>query len=397
MLDRAGAGGRVSDLRQVRLLEQDELRVARHAPRESVGQADCRRVRQNGDVVGAADARCGDGDGRAQHVHVRVALGEHAPRGLGGHRRAARREAAGLLGARPQFADGAELRDGQELVGVGREAEIDHAARLVERHAGCVQRAQAIDCGGKRERQFLGFRAAGIVHDPAIGDRERTAIALLGEGADHARHALGQFAPRRRRRAGRGVAADRVDAGAQVDGVGRQAAALHQIRNELNGLTCRRAQVQVDRDRVERDAVERLLKRIGRRRQSVAVGIERAGKDEGESACAVLEIVQRLLVCRRGVRMIDPLHHRPGLAGRAASDRSRAGGAGVQGLDRDAVVGLRDQPVEGPVPERLLDQADPVGPVSGGKFGGESEVLVHCGIGHPGKMPRMAGSANAGV
>ena len=34
---------------------------------------------------------------------------------------------------RPQLAQRAELGDGQELVGVGREPEIDHAARGIER------------------------------------------------------------------------------------------------------------------------------------------------------------------------------------------------------------------------------------------------------------------------
>ena len=82
------------------------------------------------------------------------------------------------LDARPQFPDGAEFGDGEEFVGVGGEPEIDHAARRFERHAARFERAQAIDGGGEREGQLLRFRAAGIVDDAAVGDRERARESL---------------------------------------------------------------------------------------------------------------------------------------------------------------------------------------------------------------------------
>ena len=47
------------------------------------------------------------------------------------------------------------------------------------------KRAQIGDRAGEREGQFLRFRAAGIVDDAAVGDRERAAEALLGEVAHH--------------------------------------------------------------------------------------------------------------------------------------------------------------------------------------------------------------------
>ena len=43
---------------------------------------------------------------------------------MGGHRC----EPAGLLDTRPQFPDGAEFRDGEELVGIRRKPEIDQAS-----------------------------------------------------------------------------------------------------------------------------------------------------------------------------------------------------------------------------------------------------------------------------
>ena len=97
---------------------------------------------------------------------------------------------AGLLDARPQFPQRAEFRDGEELVGIGGEAEIDHAARGIERHAAGFERAQIGDRGGEREGQLLRLRAAGIVDDAAVGDRERPAKALLGELAHSRRRKL---------------------------------------------------------------------------------------------------------------------------------------------------------------------------------------------------------------
>ena len=81
--------------------EQNELRVARDAARERIGQAERGGVRQRGDIVGAAEAGGGDRDRGAQHVHVRIALGHHAPGGFGRDDDRFRRQAAGLLDARP--------------------------------------------------------------------------------------------------------------------------------------------------------------------------------------------------------------------------------------------------------------------------------------------------------
>ena len=66
------------------------LRAMRRAKRS--GRPSARGERQHRDGVGAAEAGGEDRDGRAQHVHVGVALGHHPPGGLGGDEGGLRRE-----------------------------------------------------------------------------------------------------------------------------------------------------------------------------------------------------------------------------------------------------------------------------------------------------------------
>ena len=134
--------------------------------------------------------------------------------------------AAGLLDARPQFSRGAKFRHGQKLIGIGRQPEIDRVARCGERHAVGFERAQIGDRARQRKGQFLRFRAAGIMDDAAIGDGERTAETGRGKLADHRGKIRRKFFPAPRPAAGSGKAADRIDAGAQIDLCRRDAAAL---------------------------------------------------------------------------------------------------------------------------------------------------------------------------
>ncbi len=63
------------------------------------------------------------GDGAAHDVPVRIALGHHAPRRLGGDEGRLGLEPASVLDPRPELPEGAELGDGEELVLVGGETE----------------------------------------------------------------------------------------------------------------------------------------------------------------------------------------------------------------------------------------------------------------------------------
>ena len=122
------------------LLEQDQLRVAREPAGEGVGKAERRRERQHRHAIGAADPGREGGDRAAQEIDPRVAPRRHAPRGLGVQPDRLRRDAAGFLDARPQPTQRAQLRDGEELVGVGDHQEREGSARLGERQAGALER-----------------------------------------------------------------------------------------------------------------------------------------------------------------------------------------------------------------------------------------------------------------
>ena len=106
-----------------------------------------------------------------------------------------RLEPAGLLDARPQFPQGAELGDGQELILVGGEAEIDEASRIVERDAALLQRAEIGDRRGKREGELLRFRTAGGMNDAPVGNGKRTGETLAGEIGDQSREIRGDVRP----------------------------------------------------------------------------------------------------------------------------------------------------------------------------------------------------------
>ena len=66
-----------------------------------------------------------------------------------------RLEPAGLLDPRPCEAEGAEFRQGDELVRVGGKAEGDQAARFVKRRARGFERTQEADAGAEREGELV--------------------------------------------------------------------------------------------------------------------------------------------------------------------------------------------------------------------------------------------------
>ena len=356
---RAGAGGRIADAGEVRFFQEHKLGIARDAAGERVGQTQRRGVRQHRDGIGAAQARGGDRDRGAQHVHVRIALGHHAPGGLGRDHGRLRRQSAGLLDARPQFPRGAEFRHGQKLIGVCRQPEIDRVARFSERHAVGFERAQVSDRARQRKGQFLRFGAAGIMDDAAIGDGERTAEAGGGKLADHRGKGWRKFFPASRPAAGNGKAADRIDAGAQIDLCRRDAAAFDQRGEIADHVPRRRRKIEIDRHGGEIDAVERALKRRRRRIEAESVGAHRAGEHQHQAGRAVLQIVERLRIGGRRVGMIDALHDGPGRAGRTPAKRGRRGVARIKRLDGQAVMGPAFEPRERRALEHGIDQAAP--------------------------------------
>ncbi len=130
-------------------------------------------VGQHGHGIGAAQSCGEDGDSAAHDIPVRIALGHHAPRGFGGDEGRARREAACLLDPRPEFSQGAELGDGQELILIGGEAEEDVAAGVIETDAAGLHGAEIGERGGEREGQLLRLPILRR-HEPAGRRRRRT-------------------------------------------------------------------------------------------------------------------------------------------------------------------------------------------------------------------------------
>ncbi len=192
--DAAGAGGGIADLGEVGLFQQHQLCVARGTPGERIGQSQSQRVRQNGDGISAAEAGGEGRHRRAQHVHVRVALRQHAPGRISRDEQRFWRQAAGLFDPRPQQPQRPEFRQRQELVGVGGQPRIHHALRIFERNACLFGRAQIGCAGGQHKCQFLHLRSAGIMDHPPIGSCERAFEAHRGEAFDRARdggHDLG--------------------------------------------------------------------------------------------------------------------------------------------------------------------------------------------------------------
>ena len=121
-LDAAGAGGGIGHLGEVGFFQQHQLRVARDASRERIGQSQRQRMRQHGDGIGAAKAGGEGRHGRAQHVHVGVALvsmrqavSAATKTGFGASRRPAR--------PAPTAAAARGISRCQELIGIGGEPE----------------------------------------------------------------------------------------------------------------------------------------------------------------------------------------------------------------------------------------------------------------------------------
>ena len=113
-------------------------------------------------------------DPRSTFQGAGCATGHHSPGALGLHGRRAGLEAAGLLDARPEDAERSELRELDELLGVGREPEGDHAAGVLGRDARLAQRAQEGDARREREGELLRGRPAGRMDAAGVGDEERT-------------------------------------------------------------------------------------------------------------------------------------------------------------------------------------------------------------------------------
>ena len=233
-LDVPGAAPGIGHPADVRLLQQQQLRVPGQPGREAPGDilrttGDRGVERQHGDHVGAPDAGGERRDRRAQQVHPRVALRHHRRRRDGVLAHAARLRCAEHVGdARPEPAGGAELGDALELVVGHGEPEVDVAQGRWHREASIDKSADVAQPGRDGRPDLLRVARAGVVQHRAVDEQgphrpaRRSHRAAVGDECE--RHRLvetraGSPGPVAQQR-GVGVGSETDVDGAGVVGIG---------------------------------------------------------------------------------------------------------------------------------------------------------------------------------
>ncbi len=388
ILDAAGAGGGIGHFGEVRFFEQHQLGIAGDPPRECIRQAERERERQCVHGVGAAKPGGHDCDRSPQHIHVGIALGHRSPCGFCGDECRLWRKRAGLLDPHPQLSQGAQLGDGQELVGVGGEAERDHGARGIEGDATRFERAQILDGDREHERELLRLGATGIVDDATVGRRERAAKSLVAQVDDRGGKARRQALPRLRAAARCSRGPDRVEPEAHLCCARRDRTAIDQGNDRTRGGLALCTRIDVERDAgIEIDVGERARDRgvVG---ETVAIGADRAREHQRQAVGAVLKIIQGLRIGGGRIGVIDALHDRPRRARRPPGDRPGIGLARIEWRDGESVIGCGDEALlERRAFEHAIHQFAPLFLPGRRKLGRKRQV-VGGGIGHGRKLPR---------
>src|SRR6476659_10465206 len=169
---------------------------------------------------------------------------------------------------------------------------------------------------------------------PSVGSRERTLESDSGktlDGAGNGGHELGPgIETRSRDRAG----ANRVEAETDIAGRRGEALALDRFGDVNGGHPRQRAELKFESyPGVDENAVKNLFDRFRRWFESEAMSAIGAREYQRQPAGAVFEIVQRLCVRLRGIRMIDPLHDLPGQGRGTARNRCGAARPRIDRLD----------------------------------------------------------------
>ena len=146
------------------------------------------------------------------------------------------REAAGVLDPGPEPAQSAELRHREELVGVGREQEGQAPPGRVERGASSLHQAQVGDAAAHHGGDFLGFRRAGLVVRPSVGQEQGTGEASVAQGAHHLGDEARQHRPGVRGLPGAGQEAQGIDADVDVEGGSVDVAAIRDLEQGPGGF-----------------------------------------------------------------------------------------------------------------------------------------------------------------
>ncbi len=365
-LDVPGPARGIDHPGEVRFVDQHCLGVAGEAATElgAVGATDV-VVGLDRDRIGAADPCRERSDGRAQQVHPRVVPAHHRGRRDRVQHRcthiAPRTRDVGDAG--PESTRGAELRDGEELVGRGGDAELQLAERGVDVEPGRDESPGRGDARRERAPELFGVGAPGVVVARRV-DREGTHSGKVGGAAT--------------RELGCGV-----ERGAEPDGTSRRRVRTDRV--ETQSSECIRADATACAEREERvcrshrpwSCVEHDRCEIEEHRrehpiEGLDVDRRRVAETEEDRGRAPFELGEHE---RSGARAVvghlDPLADVPTVASTGGpgppDERTRAGNPDP--IDRDRVVGReegrdRDAVVGGGHEPPLERRGEGVGPAS---------------------------------
>ena len=182
------------------------------------------------------------------------------------------------------------------------------------------------------------------MHHSTIGSDEGTGKALCDEIIDRCCDVLadgGSFAGQgTKSRAG----ADGVQPEPRPNQIGGDAEHARSIGKGMCRVAPARAAIERDVDSgIEIDALQDFGEGFGSGGQAKAVGTDGLLENECQAGRAILEIVQRLLVCAHGIGIIDALQDRPRRCSGAGENGCAGTGHLIERLDPDAVGGAGDE------------------------------------------------------
>ena len=245
-------------------------------------------------------------------------------------------------------------------------------SRGVEVRSGVGEGAQIGEAHRERKAEFLRFGSAGGMDDAGVRRHGSARKAGLGGALGAQREtlgalALGALAPRRRRESVPKLRAQRIEAEGNTGERGLDVILVDQPHDRLGGV--RRARRIFDHHRdavVQPNLVQDMRQRgvavVFKRR---AIGALRAGENKMQTVGAALEIFERLDV--GGVQVggvqvgeVDAGENGPAAWIYAQSARAGRLGAPIERVNRRAVVGLGDEPLESSAFQRAFDAFAPL-------------------------------------
>src|SRR5258706_1229876 len=175
---------------------------------------------------------------------------------------------------------------------------------------------------------------------PSVGNRERTLESDSGKALDRTGDHGNDLGTGIETGSRTRTSANRVETEADMAGRSRKTFALHIFGDVHRSHPRLRAELKFESDPgIDENAVENLLDRLRCRLESETMSAVGASEYQRQPAGAVFEIVQRLCVCLRRIRMIDALHDLPARGRGTACNRCSAARARIDRLDPPPGIG----------------------------------------------------------